>query len=69
VKYQNATVGADPEGLRHGGELLRFVGSFERTLSRRLTFFGEAGAGRSDDRDPIYAYHRTWAQTGVKFSL
>jgi hypothetical protein len=69
VRYQNATVGGDPSGPRHGGELLRFVGTLEHTLGRRLTFFGEAGAGRSDDRDPVYAYRRTWAQTGVRFSL
>lgn len=67
--YERATLGFVPNGDLRGGDLIRAAASAERDLGGHVTLFGEAGEARSDDADPLYTYHRSWAQAGLRCRL
>ena len=69
VDYDRATLDFIPNGERRGGELLRAAASVERDLGDHVTLFGEAGAARSANVDPLYEYDRNWAHAGVRYKL
>ena len=69
VRYDNALVDSDPDGPRRAGDLTRIVGRAERDLIRQLTLTIEAGTSRSDNKDPLYVYDRSWIQTGIRWKL
>ena len=67
--YDTATVPNDPTGVRLSSGMFRASGRVERDCGRHLTFFGEMGTDRESNQDPIYAYQRNFAFTGLRFSL
>lgn len=65
LRYQNAFVGADPDGARRGGDIVRIRGRAERDLTGPLTLFVEAVSERSSNEDPLYEYDRNLAHAGL----
>ncbi len=67
--YERATLDNLPNGDRRGGDVLRGAASVEKDLGGHLTVFGEVGALRSGNQDPLYAYDRNWAHAGLRYRL
>jgi hypothetical protein len=69
LEYDRAVVASDPDGDFRGSETLKFIGRYERKIAEHLNLYLEAGTERSEDRDPVYTYHRNWASTGFRFRV
>jgi len=67
--YDNATVPNDPTGVRLSSGAFRAAGRIEKSFGRHLMLFGELGTDRESNNDPIYAYQRNFAFTGLRFAL
>jgi hypothetical protein len=67
VSYDRATVTGDPEDGLLGNDERRYLGRFEQALGPHLRWFVEAGSERTDSEDPLFAYERQWALSGVHY--
>ena len=68
-EYDRAVIDPATNGDSRGGDQLRAVAALERELHSRLVLFGEGGAVRSDNQDPLYSFDRNWALAGLRFQL
>ena len=67
VEYDHATVSGDPTDEIRGSDERHFVGRFTRTIGEHLRWYVEGGTQQTDSRDPVFAYDRDWALTGIRF--
>jgi hypothetical protein len=65
--YDHATVGSEPGSPTLRGDDVELAGRFDRGISRRVRWFVEGGAQRSDSRDPVFSYDRNWMLAGIHY--
>lgn len=69
LAYETATVDNTVNGETLDSARTMFVGRAEHDLSDHFVVFGEAGKDKSENRDPLFTYDRTWAHAGLRFRL
>ncbi len=67
LDYENAVVPGSPNGDFRASDVTRLVGRYEWRFHKSLGLFGESGAQKTKNSDPIYAYDRSWVLTGMTF--
>ena len=67
LDYLHAKVTDDPLSANRASDTSRWLGRFDRKLSRHFSLLAELGMQQNDNRDPQFSYERQWAMTGFKF--
>ena len=69
LEYEMATVDNTVNGETLDSARTLIVGRAEHDMNDHFTLFGEAGTDKSENRDPLFTYDRTWAHAGLRFRL